>query len=230
VGAHLGHVNPTAASYLMAPIACAECHPVPGDSTHATSPPPQPVLFGTFSRTGGTVPVWSAGTRGCAATYCHGSFTFGAVQGSASAPVWTATALLGCDGCHGMPPTGHPAFPATPTPASCYSCHPQSVNADGTIKQGGGHLNGRADGGDCTSCHGDPPQTGGHGDHRQERCDGCHPTGYTSTTAIAPYHQNGVVDLGTQAGYSCGLTGCPTGTRGTCTINCHGENHVARPW
>jgi excinuclease UvrABC ATPase subunit len=122
-----------------------------------------------------------------------------------------------------MPPTGHPTYTGTPTAASCFGCHPQSVNADGTIKQGGGHINGKADGGGCTGCHGDPPSTGKHGisDHRNRRCDACHPTGYTNTTAVAPYHQNNVTDVGASAGYSCGLKACPTGTRGTCTNSCH---------
>jgi len=155
VGAHVGHVNPTAASALMGPIACRECHVVPSDSTHSNNPSAQPVVFGTLSRTGGAAPTWAAGT----------------------------------------------------------------------IKQGGGHLNGKADGGDCKSCHGEPPTTGKHNisDHRNRSCDACHPTGYTSTVAVAAFHQNGVTDLGTQAGYSCGLKACPTGTRGTCTNKCHGK-------
>ena len=78
-----------------------------------------------------------------------------------------------------------------------------------------------AAGGGCTSCHGDPPSAGSHGDHRGRSCDACHPSGYNSTTIVPAYHQNGVVDIGPQAGYSCGLTGCPTGTRGTCTNSCH---------
>jgi hypothetical protein len=34
---------------------------------------------------------------------------------------------------------------------------------------------------------------------------------------------NGVVDLGAQAGYSCGLHGCPPGVIGTCTNSCHAQ-------
>jgi len=225
VGAHVGHVNPTAASALMGPIACRECHVVPSDSTHSNNPSAQPVVFGTLSRTGGAAPTWAPGTAGCAATYCHGKFTFNGVSGTNATPIWTDTALLTCASCHAMPPAGHPAYTGTPTAASCFQCHPQSVNADGTIKQGGGHLNGKADGGDCKSCHGDPPTTGKHtiSDHRNRSCAACHPTGYTSTVAVVVFHQNGVADLGTQAGYSCGLKACPTGTRGTCTNKCHGK-------
>jgi predicted CxxxxCH...CXXCH cytochrome family protein len=200
---------------------------VPTDQAHATNPPAQPVVFGTLSRTGGAAPTFDATTSGCAATYCHGNFTLGAVSGNKTAvPLWTDGPTT-CISCHGMIPTGHPAYTATAgyTAASCFQCHPQSVNADGTIKQGGGHLNGKADGGGCSSCHGDPPATGRHGeeDHLRLRCDACHPTGFTSTTTVATFHENGVVDLGAQAGYSCGLKGCPTGVRGTCTNACHSQ-------
>jgi predicted CxxxxCH...CXXCH cytochrome family protein len=223
VGAHQGHMNPTAASYLMPPVACGECHVVPTDSAHAANPPAQKVVFGTLSRTGGAAPAWDPVSTGCAASYCHGNFSFNGVTGANAVPLWTTTSALTCISCHGMPPTGHPAYTGTPTAASCFQCHPQSVNVDGTIKQGGGHLNGKADGGDCTSCHGDPPTTGRHTeeDHVRLRCDACHPTGYTSTNVVPAFHQNGVVDLGAQAGYSCGLKGCPTGTVGTCINSCH---------
>jgi predicted CxxxxCH...CXXCH cytochrome family protein len=243
VGAHLGHMNPSAASYLMAPIACAECHVVPADSAHAANPPTEKVVFGTLSRTGGATPSWSATTTGCAATYCHGNFTFGTVTGTNATPTWTTTTALACTSCHAMPPTGHPAYTGTPTAASCSPCHPQSVNTDGTIKQGGGHINGKADGGDCKSCHGDPPTTGGHGRHSNYGCGECHPTGYSSTTAVAPFHQNGVVDLGSQAHYFCNgapsLVGCtplpppptqPSGPYGTCTLNCHNQQHTNERW
>jgi predicted CxxxxCH...CXXCH cytochrome family protein len=239
VGAHGGHLNPTAASYLMAPIACAECHVVPADSAHANNPPAQKVVFGTLSRTGGAAPAFNTATAGCSASYCHGNFTLGTVKGSSATPVWTDGTALTCSSCHGMPPTGHPTYTATSNPAAdCFQCHPQSVNSNGTIKQGGGHINGKADGGGCTGCHGDPPTTGHHGTHRNSSCDSCHPTGFNSTTAVAPYHQNGVTDLGKQAGYLCNgtasLVGCtPAGTTpiryGTCTINCH-EQHNNRQW
>ena len=224
VGAHLGHVNPTAASALMGPIACGECHVVPADSAHANDPPAQPVVFGTLSRTGGAAPTWDPGTAGCSASYCHGEFSWNGVSGSNATPGWTDATALTCTSCHAMPPTGHPAYTGTPSAASCFQCHPQSVNVDGTIKLGGAHLNGRAEGGDCKSCHGDPPTTGKHTirDHGNLRCDACHPTGYSSATAVAPFHQNTVVDLGPQAGYSCGLEACPSGARGTCTNKCHG--------
>jgi predicted CxxxxCH...CXXCH cytochrome family protein len=229
VGAHLGHVNPTTTSYLMAPVTCAECHVVPVDSAHATNPPAAVVVFGTLSKTGGAAPSFAAGTAGCAATYCHGKFTFNAVLGSSATPVWTTAAAMTCTSCHGMPPTGHPAITGTPNAVSCFQCHPQSVNADGTIKQAGGHINGKADGGGCTGCHADPPTTGKHtnSNHKNRRCDACHPTGYTSSTTVAAFHNDGKADLGTQAGYKCNnvasLVGCPTGQKRTCANSCHGS-------
>jgi predicted CxxxxCH...CXXCH cytochrome family protein len=226
VGAHMGHMNPSAASYLMPPIACKECHVVPVDEAHATTPPTLVVVFGALSKTGGALPTFAAGTTGCAATYCHGNFTFGTTKGANATPLWTDATKLTCTGCHGMPPTGHPTYTGTPTAASCFQCHPQSVNADGTIKVGGGHINGKIDGGGCTGCHGDPPTTGKHtiSKHVNLRCDSCHPTGYTSTVAVAPFHKNNVVDINATAVYSCGLTACPTPTTvGTCTNKCHGK-------
>ncbi len=220
VGDHQGHLNPTAAGAMANPIACSECHAVPADSTHATNPPAQIVVFGTLATTGGAAPTWNATATGCAASYCHGNFNYNNVTGANATPSWTDTAPLTCTSCHGMPPTGHPAITGTPNAASCNGCHPQSVNRDGTLVLTG-HLNGKADGGSCTACHGDPPTTGSHGDHKSRSCDACHPSGYNSTTIVPAYHQNGVVDIGPQAGYSCGLTGCPTGTRGTCTNSCH---------
>jgi predicted CxxxxCH...CXXCH cytochrome family protein len=218
-------MNPTAASYLMAPITCSECHVVPADSAHANTPPAQKVVFGSLSRTGGVAPTFVAGSAGCAASYCHGNFTFGTVKGSNATPIWTDTAPMACTSCHGMPPTGHPTYTGTPNAASCFQCHPQSVNADGTIKVAGGHLNGKADGGGCTGCHGDPPTTGKHtiSEHRNLRCDKCHPTGFTNAATVAPFHNNGTTDIGSQAGYSCGLKGCPPGTTRTCANSCHGR-------
>ncbi len=229
VGAHTGHANPTTASYLMPPIACSGCHPVPTDSAHATAPPPSPVVFGTQARTGGAAPTFDPVTAGCSATYCHGNFKLGVVSGSNATAVWSSTAPLACTACHAMPPTGHPTYTGTPTAVSCFQCHPQSVNANGTIKQGGGHVNGKADGGGCTGCHGDPPTTGKHtiSDHRNLRCDKCHPTGFTSAATVAPFHNNTRTDLGTQAGYRCNnvasLVGCTTGQTRTCANSCHGS-------
>jgi predicted CxxxxCH...CXXCH cytochrome family protein len=212
-------MNPvSAAQAVSSPVACVACHVVPSDAAHATSPPASRVVFGGLAVAQGAAPTFAAGTAGCAASYCHGNFTFGAVTGSRATVIWTDTAALTCTSCHGMPPTGHPAVTGTPTAASCNACHPQSVNRDGTLNLAG-HLNGKADGGDCTSCHGNPPSTGKHtiSDHRNRRCDACHPSGYTNTTTVAAYHDNGKKDLGPQAGWNA--------TGRTCANSCHGKEN-----
>ncbi len=232
VGAHMGHMNPTAASYLMPPVACSECHPVPADAAHANSPPAQKVVFGPLSRMGGAIPTFVSTTGGCAASYCHGNFTFGVVKGTNATVLWDdawPTTELRCAKCHGMPPTGHPTYAGAQGAASCFQCHPQSVTSTGAIKVAGGHINGKVDGGGCTGCHGDPPTTGKHtiADHRNLRCDKCHPTGYTSTTAVPAFHNNGKTDINATAGYKCNnvssLFACPTGQTRTCANTCHGS-------
>ena len=172
----------------------------PTDAAHATNPPAAVVVFGTLSKTGGAAPTFNATHRRLLGHLLPRQLHLRRGQGlerrRRSGPTTTP---LTCTSCHGMLPTGHPTYTGTITAASCFQCHPQSVNADGTIKQGGGHVNGKADGGGCTACHGDPPTTGKHtiSDHRNLRCDKCHPTGYTSAATVAPFHNNGKTDLGT---------------------------------
>jgi len=68
----------------------------------------------------------------------------------------------------------------------------------------------------CTTCHGIPPNVGQHFFHVNSRgigCGTCH-VGYTSTSANAATHQNGVVNVG----------GSVTSWNGTtCTSTCHGS-------
>ena len=150
-------MNPGAATALMNPIACAECHVVPEDMAHARTPPAQRVSFGALSSTGGATPTFVPGTAGCAASYCHGNFSFNGVSGANATPIWTSTALLDCTGCHGMPPVGHPPLAGSITAASCSACHPLTVDVAGEIVANGAHLNGLADVAalGCTACHGD---------------------------------------------------------------------------
>ncbi|MEI7704398.1 MAG: CxxxxCH/CxxCH domain-containing protein [Deltaproteobacteria bacterium] len=161
VGAHQAHLNPPLTGSMGAPIVCAECHVVPSTPDHAANPPPQKVVFGALARTQGASPTWTSTTTGCAATYCHGNFTFNGVTGLAATPLWTG-APLACGSCHGMPPTGHQALTAPVTPATCSACHPTTVSPDGSINlTGGAHLNGKADVLlDCTGCHGTAGRTG----------------------------------------------------------------------
>ena len=171
VGAHQAHLNPAAGS-LTGPIACNECHVVPANSAHATNPPAQVVQFGTLATTGGAAPTWNSPDKvtntTCSNVYCHGSFSFGGVSGTAAnAPNWTLANQAACGSCHGLPPTGHIPLGGTVTPATCNGCHPATVDASGAIivnatTGASRHINGQADVsiGSCTACHGTAGRTG----------------------------------------------------------------------
>ena len=145
IGAHQAHLNPPAAGAMRGPLPCTECHVVPTNISHATNPPATPVAFGTLAKTQNSSPTWNPATSGCSATYCHGGFDFSGVRGAAATPIWTGAPIT-CTGCHGLPPTGHPALTGTVTAATCSGCHPATVKADGTIDIAGGkHMNGLAE-------------------------------------------------------------------------------------
>ena len=147
-GAHQAHLTGlTAGGQSFAPaFSCATCHAVPADLAH---------IGGSTSRA--TVALAGAGqaslpaglgdyapATGTCTTYCHGS---------APSPAWATTGVV-CGSCHALPPapaSGHPNVPGNLT--YCSVCHPDSVNANGTIKAGGKHLDGVRD------------SSGGHGDY-----------------------------------------------------------------
>ena len=68
----------------------------------------------------------------------------------------------------------------------------------------------------CGSCHGLPPRTGQHDEHRSRSCSTCHGAGYSSTTVNAATHNNGVRNL---AESSIGWNA----TSRSCTNSCHGK-------
>ena len=68
----------------------------------------------------------------------------------------------------------------------------------------------------CGSCHGLPPRTGQHDEHRSRSCSTCHGAGYSSTTVNAATHNNGVRNL---AESSIGWNA----TSRSCTNSCHGR-------
>jgi predicted CxxxxCH...CXXCH cytochrome family protein len=72
----------------------------------------------------------------------------------------------------------------------------------------------------CTSCHGNAPATGQHqrSPHVSAGCAACHGTGYSSTTARAADHPNGVKNVG---GAGSQLSSWNPATR-TC-VGCHGS-------
>jgi predicted CxxxxCH...CXXCH cytochrome family protein len=220
VGAHLKHLQDGA---IRQAVACAECHVVPAQQIHADGA--ATVTFGTLARTGSTTPVWSGTT--CASTYCHGA-TLGA-GGSLVTPSWTTVdgTQAACGTCHAVPPpqsSGHPAV-AGNSITLCASCHPATMNADGTVKVSGGkHVNGTVDvaGQGCTSCHGDASRAmvaGGDANLTAAPPAGTH--GETATTSRAVgAHQSHVVAGNVRAPISCsechvvpsGSNGHPAGT------------------
>ena len=194
VGAHLDHLNPPATGAFRGPIACNECHVVPSSGQHAVNPPAQKVVFGTLATTGGAAPVWTSTSTGCAATYCHGNFTFGAVKGSNATPLWTSTTPLTCASCHGLPPTNHPALTGAVTAATCSQCHPETVNADGTINVAGRkHINGQAEyvGGNHPAGWASPTQHGYSANQQGlQNCETCH-TSFGPASGVATSSCNG---------------------------------------
>ncbi len=167
VGAHQQHLTGTR---LRAPIACDECHVVPGhdwpsvkahvDGTAGVSFP------GVLAWSGrGAAPAWNPATRTCTGTYCHGATLNDG--GRVAAPDWTlldGTQVL-CGACHGFPPVNgiHPQGAGA---AACHTCHPTTAGADdASIVAGGTHLDGKIDAPNgCAGCHpaGVPPPTGAH--------------------------------------------------------------------
>ncbi len=160
VGAHAAHLTGT--RWRSAPIACAECHVVPGtaDVAHATGTGTgggrATVAFGTLARTGSIATAAYAGSTTAAAgnvagtcsnTYCHGNFKNGATT---LAPSWLGgAAAAACGSCHGLPPGGtHPVNATT-----CATCH---TGYTSTTVNPTAHMNGAVDVANmtCTSCHG----------------------------------------------------------------------------
>lgn len=164
VGAHQNHLT---SSGTHAPIACTECHRVPGalDSAgHLDGDNRAEVTFGTLARTGGAVANYARETQSCNSTYCHGSAT----------PAWTApkASAEACGTCHGLPP----ALPH-PQAQDCSQCHSAVVRADKTFLNPALHVNGTVEFGTgpaCSQCHGSTD-------------DGAPPkdlSGNTATTAV----------------------------------------------
>ena len=239
VGAHLAHLNPAATGSLAGPIACNECHVVPTDSTHATNPPPLIVQFGTLATTGGASAAWNSTDKinntTCSNVYCHGTFTYGTVTGTAAnTPDWTGTDQATCGSCHGLPPTGHISISV-----GCNGCHPGTVAADGTIivntATGASlHVNGQANEGAHTDSNWyvnpvtNPTFTPVGGDHTVAALDYTPPS--TGVQGCLQCHVNFESPTG-DAGSSCNA--CHTSaltTAGAATTNwqqncvfCHGD-------
>jgi predicted CxxxxCH...CXXCH cytochrome family protein len=168
VGAHAQHM--TTGSTWHAPIACNECHLVPGSSTDQThidqidevyldptvQVPGSPLPGGG---TGGKLQIpgaaWNGSALTCAGTYCHGGGKSPLTGGAAISPRWTKVdgTQSQCQSCHGMPP------PAPhPVDSNCGKCHPTMTPGNNTtITYPAKHIDGTVDvinDQPCDSCHG----------------------------------------------------------------------------
>lgn len=162
-GAHTAHLHAvTAGRQWSENVACAECHNVPTDvnaAGHFDSPAPAEIVFGVLARTGGLNPQYTAATRSCSATWCHGA----GLSGGDHPPVWNSPLPAGaaaCSSCHDYvpPPPAVSAHVGIVAATECSGCHPH-VNAAGTgFVDRTLHVNGikNASAG-CASCHGYPP-------------------------------------------------------------------------
>jgi predicted CxxxxCH...CXXCH cytochrome family protein len=216
-GAHLAHLRGGA---VRGALACGECHVVPTTTAHFDGK--IDVTFGALARTGGVAPTFSGGS--CATVYCHGATLDG---GTARTPVWSGGAAVGCTSCHGYPPPSHAA-----TSTSCFTCHPGTAKADGSIDVAlGNHVNGRVDvngvhqtgwadptqhgyaaNGDlpsCRVCHGNDFAGGTTG----VSCNACH-----ANTGFATWQSNCTFCHGTRtatyAAADLGKAAPPAGTQG----------------
>ncbi len=199
---HMAHLT---GGSLSAGYACSECHALSSTTVDFSQ--------ATLAKVTGLAPSFDATTKTCSNVYCHGN----GLAGSTPTPVvWNPPSRVSCPSCHAIPPTATPTG-THPNDTTCASCH-QGYTATTINKTL--HVNGTIEGSSaCGTCHALPPSTGAHGEHRKNGCEACHPS---SLTVLAPSHDNGVVDMTSAAGYSCGLVGCqPPGKYGTCTNSCH---------
>jgi len=67
----------------------------------------------------------------------------------------------------------------------------------------------------CGSCHGLPPDTGEHREHKSRSCGTCHGAGYSSNSVNSVTHNNGLKELLASTGWN------PTSR--SCANSCHGK-------
>jgi len=230
VGAHQTHVNPGAGA-LSSPLACADCHVVPTETTHSNGT--VDLLFSGLATTGGVVPAFNG--TGCADTYCHGNFAGG---NASNTPTWTAGAeAIACGTCHGNGSSPRPGgtHPANDNCAMCHAGYTSSSVATAL------HVNGVVDVSlGCTSCHGTPGvnaappvDTQGSsvsaavGAHQTHLLGGAVSNGFACTTCHPDnsgnlLHSNGTTNVVFSAGLSNQGTTTTWASGGCATSYCHG--------
>ena len=205
VGAHTAHVT---ASPISPAFDCNVCHVKP---TNALSPGHvdgnPTVTFAGLALTQGATPTWNLSAATCSSTYCHGAFD----GGNRATPVWTGGSSQGsCGTCHGTPP---PAPHPTAALTDCVGCHPDTMNADGTVippAQGGKHLDGIVEAQGHPASWMNQADPGFHAysaDANIAACQGCHGAQLDGGSAKLPCASchNGT----TANAYNC--TGCHGG-------------------
>jgi len=237
VGAHQSHL---ATTNRFKPIACDDCHRVPGTVLsvgHIDTPLPAEL---TFSGRAGTGTSFN-GSR-CSNNYCHGSTLTG---GTAKTPLWAVVdgTQSQCGSCHGNPPTS-PPHTAASTDCGQAACHPNVVLGNPTqFIDPTKHVDGVLDVSTnqaCNSCHGGtndaPPKdtqnnnntssrgVGAHQSHltpanwhRDIQCAECHkvPTALASTGHIDTPLPAEVIFKGISAGSTWNGISCATYCHGT---------------
>lgn len=160
VGVHQSHLQAT--HRLRGPIACGDCHIVPAsvqspghiDPVLPASVFPGGAAFGGIAAADGAAPRWDRQTARCSDVYCHGAgqrASDDTATGLLRAPQWTVTGQAYCGSCHGIPPRDA-AHAATLRLTDCVTCHPQTMDAAGTLlvtglpgAQTSAHINGVVD-------------------------------------------------------------------------------------
>jgi predicted CxxxxCH...CXXCH cytochrome family protein len=194
VGAHQAHL---VAGRVAAPVACAECHPVPSSASHPNDT--VDLVWGPLATADRATSSFDAANVTCS-VYCHGATLGG---GTNTTPVWTAGgSQSACGTCHGTPPP-----PPHSAATRCSACHPGTVNVDGSIKLAGKlHVNGVVDATRVHAVGWSAPTVHGYAANADlASCKGCH----------------GADLAGGTVGISCN-TCHSAGWQTTCTF-CHGD-------
>jgi predicted CxxxxCH...CXXCH cytochrome family protein len=243
VGAHRVHL---AGGSVSNPVACSSCHTVPVNVTdpgHNDHPLPAWVIFSGMSTSNMTAPTYSATTKQCTNTYCHGGASAGG--GTNINPIWNAPGSAPCGSCHGLPPPApHPQY------TKCEVCH-ADAGPNHTIADKTKHLNGVVDVNDlvpCQTCHGSTtnaappldlsgsssgPTVGAHQVHMAGTtrslavpCSECHIPVNPATPNQAGHYDHplpATMTFGVLASNTSRGAQTPSyGVMGTCTNYCHG--------
>ena len=243
VGAHQNHL---ATTNRFKPVACNDCHRVPGTVTslgHIDTPLPAEL---TFSPLAGTTTAFN-GSR-CSNNYCHGSTLTngtGGAGGTATAPLWMTVdgTQAQCTSCHGNPP------PAPhPQSSDCGQCHPNvQLGSPTTFSDPLKHVDGNIDlsaNQACNSCHGTtnnaPPKDTQSNTTTTNRGVGAHQAHVTSANwhrdvQCAECHRvpsavGTVGHIDTQLPAELTYSGIATGSTwsgSSCTSYCHGSTLAA---